>query len=203
DLISNKVTKVKYNEQFFHRYSYDEDNRLVSAETSVGGYIWDNDARYTYYPHGPLRRIEIGEDRLQGVDYTYTINGWLKAINSPNLVATEDPWKDGYAQSEVAADEFSEVIGYHENDFTRTGPLMANAGNKYYLPTTKNLYNGNISTLTSKIGSSTDGSYPNTLTGNAYTYDRLNRITGSDFKVFNTTAGNFGSTDNYHEGLQV
>ncbi|HEX8549065.1 MAG TPA: hypothetical protein VF691_19015, partial [Cytophagaceae bacterium] len=28
DLISNKVTKVKYNEQFFHRYSYDEDNRL-------------------------------------------------------------------------------------------------------------------------------------------------------------------------------
>jgi RHS repeat-associated protein len=149
-----------------------------------------------------LRRTEVGEDRLQGVDYTYTINGWLKAINSPNLLATEDPWTDGYAQSEVAADEFSEVIGYHENDFTRTGPLLANAGNKYYLPTTRNLYNGNISTLTSKIGSSTDGSYPNTLTGNAYTYDRLNRITGSDFKVFNTTAGNFGSTDNFHEDFK-
>ncbi|HEX8546098.1 MAG TPA: RHS repeat-associated core domain-containing protein [Cytophagaceae bacterium] len=193
---------MKYNEEFFHRYSYDEDNRLVKAETSLGDIFWDTDARYIYYPHGPLRRTEIGQDRLQGVDYTYTINGWLKAINSPNLVPSEDPWKDSYAQSEVVADEFSQVIGYHENDFTRTGPLMANAGNKYYLPTTKNLYNGNISTLTSKIGSSTDGNYQNTLTGNAYTYDRLNRVTGSDFKVFNTTAGNFGSTDNYHEDFK-
>ncbi|HEX8548163.1 MAG TPA: RHS repeat-associated core domain-containing protein, partial [Cytophagaceae bacterium] len=199
DLISNKVTKVKYNEQFFHRYSYDEDNRLVKAETSIGGYLWDTDASYTYYAHGPLRRTEIGEDRLQGVDYTYTINGWLKAINSPNLVPSEDPWKDSYAQSEVAADEFSEVIGYHENDFTRTGPLLASSTNKYYLPTTKNLYNGNISTVTGKIGSGADGSYPNTLTGNAYTYDRLNRITSSDFNVYNSTTSTFGSTDSYSE----
>ena len=199
DLISNKVTKVKYNENFFHRYSYDEDNRITKVETSVGGNLWDRDAEYTYYPHGPLKRVVIGEDWIQGMDYTYTINGWVKAINSPNLIASEDPFRDGTTGSEVAADEFSEVLGYHENDFTRTGPLLANASNKYHLSTTRNLYNGNISTITSKIGSSSSDIYPGTLTGNSYTYDRLNRITASDLSVFNSNTNAFGATQNYSE----
>ena len=29
--------------------------------------------------------MEIGDDRLQGLDYTYTIHGWIKAVNNPFL----------------------------------------------------------------------------------------------------------------------
>ena len=104
DLISNKVTKVKYNENFFHRYSYDEDNRLQRVEASVGGIIWDNDATYNYYAHGPLKRTLIGEDGIQAIDYTYTINGWLKAINAPNVAPKEDLFTEDFYKGMVAAE---------------------------------------------------------------------------------------------------
>ena len=68
-------------DRFFHRYSYDEDNRLTLAETSRDGLVWDADAGYTYYAHGPLKKVELGTDKVQTVDYTYTLQGWLKAIN--------------------------------------------------------------------------------------------------------------------------
>jgi hypothetical protein len=29
-----------------------------------------------------VARIEIGNEKVQGVDYAYTIQGWLKGINS-------------------------------------------------------------------------------------------------------------------------
>ena len=64
------------------------------AETSRDSLIWDRDANYHYYAHGPLRRMGLGEDHIQGVDHVYTIQGWLKAINSPNLIAKEDPGQD-------------------------------------------------------------------------------------------------------------
>ncbi|MEM9981626.1 MAG: hypothetical protein AAF734_03950, partial [Bacteroidota bacterium] len=87
DLISGKVTQVRYNEgstdQFFHRYRYDEDNRLLEVRTSRDGLLWDKEALYDYYKHGPLKRLELGEDHLQGLDYVYTLHGWLKGINSP------------------------------------------------------------------------------------------------------------------------
>ena len=69
DLVSGKVLSVAYNkgqpDQFFHRYTYDAQNRLVYTETSNDQILWDKDATYTYYPHGPLRRTEIGDDHQQ------------------------------------------------------------------------------------------------------------------------------------------
>ena len=41
------------------------------------------DAQYDYYAHGPLRNVILGDDHVQKVDYYYTLQGWLKAINSP------------------------------------------------------------------------------------------------------------------------
>ncbi len=64
-------------DQFTHRYTYDRDNRLSAVHTSHDGVLWERDAEYEYYPHGPLRRISMGRDSVQGIDYTYTINGWL------------------------------------------------------------------------------------------------------------------------------
>jgi len=101
DLISGKVNTVSYQpdylsvggswlhhpDRFYHRYEYDAENKLVTAETSHDGIIWETDARYTYYKHGPLARTELGQQRVQGVDYAYTLQGWLKGVNSTAISA--------------------------------------------------------------------------------------------------------------------
>jgi hypothetical protein len=67
-----------------HRYTYDADNRLTQVETSVDDWFFATDASYFYYPHGPLARIELGHYKIQGLDYAYTLQGWLKGVNSLN-----------------------------------------------------------------------------------------------------------------------
>ena len=39
-------------------------------------------ADYSYYQSGQLKRTELGNYH-QGIDYLYTVEGWLKAINAP------------------------------------------------------------------------------------------------------------------------
>jgi hypothetical protein len=89
DLISGKVNKVSYQpgmqDEFYHRYSYDAENRITMAETSHDDILWERDARYTYYKHGPLARTVIGEQEVQGIDYAYTLQGWLKGVNTTGL----------------------------------------------------------------------------------------------------------------------
>ena len=64
DLISGNVNEVIFKPGvhglggsrhgiFHHRYEYDADNRLTHVHTSKDGIIWNNDARYFYYLHGP------------------------------------------------------------------------------------------------------------------------------------------------------
>ena len=118
DLVSNKVTQVLYQEgqpdQFSHRYSYDADNRLTSVRTSSDGVIWDQDARYTYFAHGPLKRLEVGEDHVQGIDYTYTLQGWLKGLNHPGQDGT------GTGLTASAKDAFGMALSYFTGDY-KTG----------------------------------------------------------------------------------
>jgi hypothetical protein len=86
DLISGKVNWVAYNpkkiDEFFHRYYYDAENRLTTVETSADSLVWERDARYEYYKHGPMARSVIGQQLVQGMDYAYTLQGWLKGVNS-------------------------------------------------------------------------------------------------------------------------
>lgn len=51
-----------------------------------------------YYPHGPLARVEYGnaDNKVQGIDYAYTLQGWIKGINSTTLDSLRDMGKDGY-----------------------------------------------------------------------------------------------------------
>jgi hypothetical protein len=99
DLISGNVNEVHYQneapDQFHHRYSYDADNRITVAETSTDNWNWTKDAKYFYYKHGPLKRVELGENKVQGLDYVYTIQGWIKAVNSNNLSTATDQGQDG------------------------------------------------------------------------------------------------------------
>lgn len=93
-------------QQFYHHYEYDADKRLSKAYTSQE----ENGSRrlratYEYYLHGPLKRIELGDD-MQGVDFVYNIHGWLTQINHPD--PGQDPGGDGN-------DVFGMVLDYYES----------------------------------------------------------------------------------------
>ncbi|MEM9858664.1 MAG: RHS repeat-associated core domain-containing protein [Bacteroidota bacterium] len=127
DFVGN-VTQVSYQrdipgEGFFHHYVYDADQRLSEVYTSVDG-VFANaylHARYIYYLHGPLRRIELAED-LQGIDFTYTAQGALKAINHPD--AANDPGDDG--TNGFKSDAFGMTMEYYEGDYaSRTGDMTS------------------------------------------------------------------------------
>lgn len=187
DLLSGSVLKVKYNEmdedRFFHRYSYDADKRITVAETSTDGEIWDRDARYDYYLHGPLKRTVIGEDEVQGVDYTYTIQGWLKGINYGDLNPSRDPGHDGSTGSRTGQDLFGMVLSYYAGDFIRSNggnQSPFNTNNYFYHLQGTSLYNGNISSWTESTVPFQDEQYPG-FTGHTYRYDQLNRLKDANF----------------------
>jgi len=206
DLISGNMLEVHYDstihDQFHHRYSYDADNRLVKVETSRDGSIWDRDASYVYYDHGPLRSIAIGEDSLQQLDYTYTIQGWLKGINHPSLDSTRDPGRNGLGNSRYAPDAFGMILGYYEGDFQRRynsqqSPFNSCATGSVYTRQVNDLeggdlYNGNISSWTSNIIPALSPPQPlkyEQLVGYTFRYDRLNRLLRSDFRAWNAGSG--------------
>jgi hypothetical protein len=115
DLLGNVLTtaNLAYDltgnlmQQFYHHYEYDADKRLSRAYTSTE----ENSSKrlrasYKYYLHGPLKRIELG-DNLQGIDFVYNIHGWLTHINHP------DPGQDPGGDSN---DVFGMVLDYYESD---------------------------------------------------------------------------------------
>lgn len=203
DLLTKAVRQVRYNEysedRFFHKYTYDEQKRLKETYTSRDGIIWDKDANYDYYAHGPLKRTELGEDKIQGLDYVYTIHGWIKSVNNPLMDQygidpsdpnTNDIGKDGY-ENIFMKDAFGFTLGYYEGDFTR--------GSFANLITygSQQLYNGNISswsngTNVEALTQSLPGfPSPNreSITQRNFTYDEVNRIKTSDFLVSNIPLG--------------
>jgi RHS repeat-associated protein len=183
DRVSGKVNYVMYEydrkDEFIHHYVYDADTRIVEVETSSDGFIWDRDASYAYYLHGTLARSELGEHRVQGIDYLYTLRGWLKGVNG--LV---DPGRDGATGSVVPKDEYSFTLGYHEDDYAGIG--IGSATGSYQLPAARytewtgnaGLYNGNIawmSTSLKKIGE-VKGDWRKSTQAMLYRYDQLNRL---------------------------
>lgn len=194
DVYSGRVLQTVYQkdkqDQLMHRYVYDDDNRLLLVQTSTDGVKWDTDARYYYYLHGPLARTELGEDKVQGMDYAYTIHGWLKGLNSNSLVATRDLGKDGGTQTHKDRYVAQDAMGYSLTYFNYgteidykpiVTPVAANdwlsSSESAFLPgtaATANLYNGNIRAMMTSIRK-TD----NTLLGNVvrvYKYDQLQRL---------------------------
>ena len=195
DLISGNVHEVTYQpgekDQFFHRYAYDADNRIVEVQTSSDGVIWDRDAGYEYYEHGPLARMELGEQQVQGLDYAYTIQGWLKGVNSTSLDAEKDMGQDGLAgsiNSAVAKDEFGYSLSYFDGDYSAVNApksdLDVQVGN--------NLYNGNIRNMTTSIRKFMQGGTTQTM---AYQYDQLNRIKES--QAYDNQDGQLTAKEDY------
>jgi RHS repeat-associated protein len=102
---------------FIHFYTYDVNGKLVEVQTSQNGAPKEHQASYYYYPHGPLKRVELG-NKVQGTDYVYTLQGWLKSINNPgnNII---EPGKDGKPGKNKAfkTDQFAMGLDYYSGDY--------------------------------------------------------------------------------------
>ena len=177
DLISGNVNQVTYQknreDQFIHKYQYDADNRITGVRTSTNNIIWENDASYTYYEHGPLARVLIGDKQVQGLDYAYTLQGWLKGVNSNATIPTE--MGGDAATNTVAKDAFAFALHYFNKDY-----IPRNASNpfattdNYYNTNTLGLYNGNIRAMSTALLDINEK--PLKTSSNSYQYDQLNRI---------------------------
>jgi hypothetical protein len=194
DLISGKVNLVQYQpgevDQFYHRYEYDAENRLTRVFTSdskdkigIAG-LEEQDAQYDYYKHGPLARTILGQLKVQGIDYAYTLQGWLKGVNSSGATADLDMGRDGTAdiiRKEVAQDAFGFNLNYFANDYSSINQnLNPFPGYKAFMATADyhELFNGNISSMAVSIPKlAQQGS--GTLLYN-YTYNQLNRLKSMD-----------------------
>jgi RHS repeat-associated protein len=129
DLISGSVKQVNFQDgkmdAFYHKYEYDADNRITNVFTSKDNVIWDQDAKYFYYKHGPLSRVELGNEKVQGVDYAYTLQGWIKGVNSANLNAENDIGEDGgiadanNIHKNIARDAYSYSLNYYLDKFNQ------------------------------------------------------------------------------------
>lgn len=217
DLVSGNVKAVSYQQgqidQFYHRYFYDRDNRLTNVFTSRDGTIWDQDAKYFYYLHGPLARIELGEQKIQGIDYAYTLQGWMKGMNSSILNRSSDMGQDGYAASDsklvvnknVAADALGYVIGYNQNDYRPVGGSITGVNFRNDLSNSAiqtkfnspDLYNGNIGQIAlamSKLNGTAEQ-----IQLSSFTYDQLHRLRTSTIyqdRTSSSTLQNYGNVTN-------
>jgi RHS repeat-associated protein len=202
DLISGNVKQVSYQggqpDQFHHRYRYDADNRIERVETSRNGLTWREDARYFYYPHGPLQRVEIGDAKVQGVDYAYTLQGWLKGINSTLLLPENDMGQDaayelsGNPNALIGRDVYGLSLGYYgDNDYAAIDETRwdNSTGKRPFAPMGTDgtlhtehrpLYNGNINHTVNSLapfgGYPDDPVAPGQVLAMVYKYDQLNRL---------------------------
>lgn len=210
DLVSGKVNMMLYqngwNDMWLHRYTYDAENRLVLVETSNDSLTWEKEARYEYYRHGPLARTVIGEQLVQGMDYAYTLQGWLKGVNSTGATHTHDIGGDGRTGSLnqfTARDALGFNLNYFGGDYTSINNTVTPFPKYYGLATGgvpdslyRPLYNGNISSMATNIRMFQSVYGGQSLFYN-YKYDQLNRITRQD--VYK----NFDRVNNHYNALDI
>jgi len=201
DLISGKTKMLLYqhgqNDQFYYAYKYDAENRLIESLTSTSAMLNDRgstlvneqlDAFYQYYLHGPQARAELGsnQNKVQGLDYTYTLQGWMKGINGHKLDAATEMGNDGVTVNDPARDALAYTIGYYfyktpDNvehfDYEPIGGTAANAFSMQYKAgandiSGNSLFNGNITHTTIALNKFRNGD----PVGYTYKYDHLNRL---------------------------
>jgi RHS repeat-associated protein len=114
-LIKRVFQKNTSAETFVHYYEYDPGTQQLwktYTNTVDNSGTKTLQATYQYYLHGPLKRVVLA-DNVQGLDYAYTLQGALKAIN--NSDKTKDPGGDG--TNGVLTDAFGMVLDYYGSDY--------------------------------------------------------------------------------------
>ncbi|MDI9339019.1 MAG: hypothetical protein QM534_00505 [Sediminibacterium sp.] len=237
-----KYMKMKYNledrtlkevsyqpgapDQYYQRFEYDADNRLARVYSSYNRNIWELDAKYFYYKHSQLARVEQGDKQVQGQDFAYTLQGWLKGMNSSFPSAARDIGKDAHpvntnVNNHFGTDASAFTNGYFVNDYKAISPaLNVPSGNFVadpffatnvfgdYLyntganPRNYNLYNGIIAHST--YGAQRPDGTQMEVLGRSYIYDQGYRIKENfSYKDANLSSNNYWSasavTTNYKE----
>lgn len=135
--------KSSDSERFTHYYKYDDSGRLESAYITQKMLSYDKfgnlenpealnlQATYFYYLHGPLKRIEYA-NKIQGIDYVYTVDGSLKSINDADR--TNDPGHD-------TNDVFGLTLDYYMSDYANSSHTPSTIS---YPGSTTDQYGGNI-----------------------------------------------------------
>ena len=194
---AGNVTQVTYQQgqpdAFYHYYTYDANQRLVTVVTSPDGVARTEQARYHYYLHGPLKRVETA-GTLQGTDYTYTVQGWLKSINGANRSLNADkPGVNGFQK-----DLFGLTLDYFRGDYrsaqaSPATPTIANA------PATR--YDGTVRSAAWYTAANP------AVRQHVFTYDAKGQLKQSDFGQLlpgatPTAAGTFvlAPRNGYEEG---
>ena len=135
DLLTGKVNEVRYQpglqDEFRHKYTYDDELRLMKVQTSTKGIVWETEAEYFYYKHGPLARTELGQLKVQGLDYIYTLQGWIKAVNGTTLDRTQDAGRDGIALNNPKPITL-QINGQPVNTFVETVSTYNSTGSGYH-----------------------------------------------------------------------
>ena len=168
----------------------------VTARTEERG-TWQ------YYPHGPLERTELGAHVVQGTDYAYTLQGWLKGINGDRLDQRTDMGRDGdpslspNPNLNVGRDAYALSLGYYgDSDYKGIGSAWdddqpASIAQRPFAPMGmpgigstlatqhKPLHNGNIAHTVNTLQPfgtwSANGGQAQVL-AQVYAYDQLNRL---------------------------
>jgi RHS repeat-associated protein len=193
DQITGNVKEIAYQQgkqdQFFHWYEYDADNRLSSVETGFSRFEpadkRDRDAFYTYYLHGSVGRVEIGKDHIQGLDLVYTINGWLKSINNQKGF-DRDPGLDGGANG-FLKDALANELNYFAGDYKAVRADFGSTASSTLIP---DLFTGKLSAVQTFNGGFNDNNLHH------YKYDQLNRLVQSRRNSDNAYAMNLSYDKN-------
>lgn len=83
----------------------------------------EREVYYSYYKHGPLARAELGQLRVQGMDYAYTLQGWLKAVN-PAMGGTLTNGTDTTGAFPTAQDAYGFSLHYYRGDYRITVMML-------------------------------------------------------------------------------
>ena len=91
----------------------------------------------------------LGDKQVQGLDYAYTLQGWLKGVNSEQAGVVDIGGDTG---NTTAKDAFAYSLNYFSGDYISVGATnpftVAENGTN---PNTRNLYNGNIKTMVTSL----------------------------------------------------
>lgn len=144
-----------------------------------------------------MERVELGS-QLQGVDYVYTVQGWLKAMNHADK--TRDPGQDA-VKGTFAPDAFGMTIEYFSGDYTRGSTNISSlpTGNADY-------FDGQIRAMswqTKKTAAdvTAQGAAIENPTTYAYQYDQKYELTQATWGSpnFATNVFTVSSTNAYQE----
>jgi len=177
---SGNVLQVAYQkgqaDGFYHHYTYDAAQRLTMVNTSPDGTTRTLQAQYSYFLHGPLKRVQVAGD-LQGIDYVYTLQGALKSINHSNM--SLEPGHDSPKTTGVYKDLFALTLEYFSGDY-RSGGLNATAPTAPGTPAAAR-YDGTIQAAAWRTGASAD------IQRMAYAYDEKSQLQNSVYSNWQLT----------------